>query len=111
MIEELHYPEIDIDDWSETDRPYAIGLAHLGSPMRIEKGANEVWVQSIGTEHDGIGEANEGAWSDDTQLPLLSGKGKENMSNAVFLMDCPTVTAGDDFHYGVDVIWSVSYVP
>jgi len=26
-------------------------------------------------------------------------------------MDCPVSTADDDFHYGVDVKWSVSYLP
>ena len=64
-------------------------------------------------EHDGIFENDENAASplNYTTLPLPAGFSKENVQNAFSKLDCPAITTGDDFHFGVDVIWSVEYVP
>jgi hypothetical protein len=51
-IKEFHMPEFDIDDWSETDRPYALGFAHIGNPTKVSK--PEVQIRARGLEHDGI---------------------------------------------------------
>ena len=62
------------------------------------------------TEHDGIFDSDEGA-AGDQYLPLPVGRGLETVSNRTLLMDCPISTTDDDFHYGVDVKWSVTYQP
>lgn len=108
VIQDFHLPTQDIDDWGETDRPYAINLAHVGSLETISPSTWSVWVGSWGIEHDGIFEADEGAHSRDTVLPFPAGRFVENVTNATFRMDCPTSTDAD-FHYGVDVRWSVDY--
>jgi len=110
-IKEFHMPEFDIDDWSETDRPYAVGFAHIGNPTKVRK--PEVQIRARGLEHDGIFENDENAASplNYTTLPLPAGFSKENVQNAFSKLDCPAITTGDDFHFGVDVIWSVEYVP
>ena len=110
VIEEFHLPEQDIDDWGKTDRPYPVGFAHIGALLPVREGEAEVWVRSWAIEHDGL-DADEGARSKDTWLPLPAGQGVENVPSANLLLDCPTSTTDDDFHYGVDVTWSVAYMP
>ncbi len=108
---DFHLPTQDIDDWGETDRPYPVGFAYLGMPKSIEKRKEKVKVMSTGIEHDGILESDEGAGFNPVFLPIPSGRFVENVKNQMFLMDCPTSTVGDDFHYGVEVRFSVEYVP
>jgi hypothetical protein len=108
--QEFHLPTQDIDDWSETDRPYPLGFAYLGVPKVIERGEEAVTVFSWGLEHDGFLESDEAAQSfRPAPLPLPVGQGVETVINKSFLMDCPVATSGDDFHYGVEVQWSVEY--
>jgi hypothetical protein len=109
LIQDFHLPTQDIDDWSETDRPYAVGFAHIGTPQVVNEPDERVAVSSWAVEHDGIFESDEGAQGD-SRLSLPVGRGFEAVSNQTFLMDCPTSTVDDDFHYGVDVKWSVTYV-
>ena len=109
-IESFHRDEGDIDDWNETDRPYKLGYAHVGQPETVSPEQEQVFVSSRGTEHDGFLESDEGAWSKDKQLFFPVGRFVETVVNQTFLMDCPIATDGDDFHYGVDVRWSVEYV-
>jgi hypothetical protein len=111
VLQEFHLPTQDIDDWGETDRPYAVGFAHVGLPQSVAAGQERVFVTSWGTEHDGIFDFDEGAGFRDTTLPLPVGDGKETAINQFLNVDCPPSTVGDDFHYSVDVIWSVEYVP
>lgn len=111
VIKDFRRPTDDIDDWGETDRPYSVGFAHVGVPLKVNDGEEEVWVASWAIEHDGAFEADEGAGNWGKMLPLPVGQGVENVPSAGFLMDCPSTTTDDDFHYGVDVTWSVSYVP
>jgi hypothetical protein len=111
IIEEFHLPTQDVDDWGETDRPYSIGIAHVGGFEVVKPGEENVWVGSRGIEHDGVFENDEQAWSLDTMLPIPAGRFVETVTNSTFFMDCPTATVGDDFHFGVDVKWSVDYAP
>lgn len=106
IIEEFVRPEDDVDDWSETDRPYALGFAHVGDLRAVIDGQQRVWVSSFGNEDDWP-LPDEMAWSVDAALPFPVGPG-ENVPNAQFLLDCPNVT-DSDFHYGVDIQWSVNY--
>jgi hypothetical protein len=109
VIQDFHLPTQDIDDWSETDRPYPVGFAHVGSLEVVEPGEQNVGVSSWGIEHDGALDFDEGASSLGTFLPIPTGRFVENVSNNSLKMDCPTSTVDDDFHYGVDVRWSVEY--
>lgn len=107
---DFHLPTQDIDDWGETDRPYSMGFAHAGPLEVVTPATSRVSVGSWGIEHDGIFESDEGAQSRDAVLPFPAGRFVETVTNSTFSMDCPSST-GDDFHYGVDVRWSVAYAP
>ncbi len=108
---DFHLPKQDVDDWNETDRPYPVGFAHVGQPQVVPPGQTRIAVSSWGVEEDGILEADEGAAGDQAIL-LPVGRFSETVAAPLtFTMDCPVSTAGDDFHYGVDVRWSVTYVP
>jgi hypothetical protein len=112
VSEEFHMPTSDIDDWNETDRPYSLGFAHLGSLKNIVKGQESVQVMSRGIEHDGFLESDEVAGLlTGVSLPLPSGSLVETVTNSPFFLDCPVATTGDDFHYGVDIKYSVEYLP
>ena len=110
VIQEFHLPTQDIDDWGETDRPYSVGFAHIGMPEAVVPGQETVLVSSWGIEHDGILESDEGAGGQ-ALLPLPAGRLVEAVTNSTLRMDCPVTTTDDDFHYAVDVKWSVAYVP
>ena len=86
-----------------------LGYAHVGLPTVVTPQHTSVYVESRGVEHDGIFESDEGAWSRATQLDFPAGRSVEKVVKRTFLMDCPISTDGDDFHYGVDVMWSVDY--
>jgi len=109
IVEEFHRGTQDIDDWNETDRPYGLGFAHVGQPMVVAPEDMAVSVTAWGVEHDGFLEADEGAWGSDVTLPFPVGVG-ETVTGAMLTLDCPASTDGDDFHFGVDVVWSVRYV-
>lgn len=112
VSQEFHLPTIDIDDWSETDRPYSLGFAHIGSLKNIAKGQESVQVMSRGVEYDGSLEADEVAGLlTGVSLPLPSGSLNETVTNNPFFLDCPVLTTDDDFHYGVDIRYSVEYLP
>jgi hypothetical protein len=110
VIQEFHLPTQDIDDWGETDRPYSVGFAHVGSLEVVNPGQESVWVGSRGIEHDGIFESDETAHSRDKALGLPVGRFVETVTNSTLTMDCVN-TNDSDFHYGVDVRWSVAYMP
>jgi hypothetical protein len=109
VVEDFHLPESDIDDWGETDRPYKLGYAHIGSPETVEPGKANVGVWARGTEHDGVGEENEWDWTDGVDLATPAGDGAEKVTNASMRVD--GAYRNDDFHFGVDVVWSIDYVP
>ncbi len=109
VIQDFHLPTQDIDDWSETDRPYSVGFAHVGQLEVVKPGKEDVGVASWAIEHDGPLEPDEGATSTTVYLPIPTGRFVEEVTNVFFKMDCPTSTTDDDFHYGVDVRWSVEY--
>jgi hypothetical protein len=112
VSQEFHIPTSDIDDWNETDRPYSLGYAHLGSLKKIEKGQESVLVRSWGVEHDGFMESDEAAGLlTGVSIPIPSGSLVETVINSPFFLDCPVATTGDDFHYGVDIRYSVEYLP
>lgn len=106
-IREFFRPGADIDDWGETDRPYPLGFAYVSGPQQVLDGQQHVYVSSIGHEDDGW-EGDEVAWSVPPR-PIVPPIGPgETVTGAGFLLDCPPA-AQDDFHYGVDVTWSVHY--
>jgi hypothetical protein len=111
VIEQFHRGTTDIGDSNQTDRPYPLGFVHAGPPEVVDERLASVSVSSWGVEHDGYLESDEGAWSLDRTLPLPAGRFVENVASRSFLLNCPVATVGDDFHYGVEVRWSVSYVP
>ncbi len=111
IIEDFSLPIMDIDDWGETDRPYGLSITHLGMLKSVQPGEQGVGVTSWGLEHDGPTESDEGAQAFGTALPIPAGMFIETVLNSAFTMDCPTSTTDDDFHYGVDVVWSVEYAP
>jgi hypothetical protein len=110
-LEDFHLPEMDIDDWSETDRPYAVGFAYAElEPQTIPPDQPSIWLSSWAVEYDGL-DPDEGAGDlRGRQLFLPAGPG-EKVTNSAFTMDCPTTTVDDDFHYGVDINYSVEYLP
>lgn len=103
----FHRNQQAIDDWGETDRPYPISFVYTSGPRALEVGKDGVHVQSSGIENDD-------PWADDTAstfpkaLPIPVGRNKETVTNAFLRLDCQDY---DAFHYGVDVFWSVEYVP
>ncbi|MET0771802.1 MAG: hypothetical protein ABWZ82_01855 [Candidatus Limnocylindrales bacterium] len=109
VIESFHRPESDIDDWSETDRPYPLGFAYTGSPETVDPSKANVGVLARGLEHDGVLEPDEYDWTDAIELPLPTGDGIEKVTNATRRVD--GAFRNDDFHFGVDVTWSIDYVP
>jgi hypothetical protein len=110
-LEDFYRPESDIDDWSETDRPYPLGFAYVElEPQSIPPDRASIWVSSWAIEHDGL-DADEGAGSALGELLWLPAGPTEKVTNRIFTMDCPTSTVDDDFHYGVDVNYSVEYLP
>ena len=109
MLGEFHLPTQDVDDWAEHGRPYAVGFSFVGQPETVTPASEVIYVQAWGKEHDGILESDEGASSESTNLPFPSGP-NETVLNKMFTMDCPYSTTNDDFHFGVDVRWSVEYV-
>jgi hypothetical protein len=112
-LQEFYLPSQEIDDWSETDRPYPVGFAYISPPTVVTRETATVVVASRGIDEDGFLEGNEAAQSlpDAGVLPLPTGQGEETVTDNQFRMDCPIASTGDDFHYGVDVRWSVEYVP
>jgi hypothetical protein len=102
-LEEFFRPEADIDDWGETDRPYSLGFAHIGELKEVNDDERVVWVGVRGHEEDDPfwGDLAEGA----EPLPFPVGAG-ENVPNATFQLDCSGIS---DFHFGVDIAWSVAY--
>jgi hypothetical protein len=110
-IQEFHLPTQDIDDWSETDRPYPVGFAHVGLLEVVNPGQETVSVGSWGREHDNLPfEGDEDARSRDKELGFPVGQGKETVTNSMLTLDCINVN-NTNFHYGVDVVWSVAYEP
>lgn len=113
LIEEFHRPEADIDDWSETDRPYTLssGFKHNGLSQRVHDGEEEVMVTSWASEDDSPFGADGAGSLLGQSLGVPAGMGMEVVSGRPFHLDCPPSTDGSAFHYGVDGTWSVTYVP
>jgi hypothetical protein len=109
VLQDFHLGTQDIDDYGESDRAYAVGFAHIGAPEVVDEPDTNVGVSSWAIEHDGIFDSDENAQGDQ-YLSLPVGRSLETVSNMTFLMDCPVSSTDDDFHYGVDVKWSVSYL-
>lgn len=110
VLRDFERPMADIDDWNETDRPYPLGYSYQSALAPVRDGEQQVWVASWGTEEDGIGESDEAAGNWGEPLSIPSGRGLEDVPHAHLLLDCPSTT-DDDFHYGVEVTWSVVYLP
>lgn len=107
LVEQFNRPEADIDDWGRTDRPYHLGFAHIGDFVSVPEAERDLFVRSTGLEFDGF-DPDEGAWSKGGLIVLPYGL-DEQVVNRRFLLNCPPSTNGSDFHYGVDIIWSVEY--
>lgn len=109
ILQDFHLPTMDIDDWSETGRPYSIGFAHVENTFAsIPTDRPNIWVGSWGVEHDGPLESDEGAGNFLMKLSLPTGS-RETVSSRTVKLRCPTTTTGDDFGYEVDVTFSVEY--
>ena len=75
------------------------------------KGQESVEVMSWGVEHDGFLESDEAAGLlKGIPLSLPSGSLVETVTNRPVFLDCPVATTGDDFHFGVDIRYSVEYL-
>jgi len=109
IVQSFHLPYIDIDDWGETDRPYSIYFKYSGVPKPVE--SPFVFVRAMGTEEDGWLEADETAGLAFKQLATPAGRNVETVNNSLYLLDCPPNSVDDDFHFGVEVRWSVEYLP
>ena len=108
-IEEFFLPKMDIDDWSKTDRPYQLGFAHIGDFLAAKDDTERnIFVRSTGVEDDGPFDSDEGAWSTGGAITFPIGF-DEDVPSRHFRLDAPPSTDGSDFHYGVDVVWSVEY--
>jgi hypothetical protein len=108
VIRLFHLPTQDIDDWNKKGRPYPVGFDHIEGFERVVPGQETISVASWGIEHDGAFEADEGAQNSGTPLPFPIGE-HEAIINGLINVDCPTSTVGDDFHYSIDVRYSVEY--
>jgi hypothetical protein len=113
VIEDFHRPEADIDDWSETDRPYTLSASfkHNGLSQRVHDGEEQVSVASWASEDDSPFGADGAGSAIGESLGVPAGKGVEVVSGRPFHLDCPPSTDGSSFHYGVDGTWSMTYVP
>ncbi|OWK25102.1 hypothetical protein AJ87_14570 [Rhizobium yanglingense] len=109
ILQDFHLPTMDIDDWSETGRPYVVGFGYVeDSFASIPPDRPRIWVASWGKEHDGPLESDEGAGNFGMMLSLPTGQ-NENVPSRTVKLRCPTTTVDDDFNYEVDVTFSVEY--
>jgi hypothetical protein len=106
--QDFYLPTRDIDDFSETGRPYSLGFAYVENLFSsIPPDRTSIWVTSWAIEHDGPLEGDEGA---EGRMRLNFPDGlNENVSGRTVRMDCPVSTTGDNFHYQIDVTFSVEY--
>jgi hypothetical protein len=91
---------------------YSVGFSHIDTePQTISPKRTGIWVNSNGVEHDPFWEPDDyaGGLSGTEQLSLPTGPG-ENVTAGSMRLDCP-LQSGYDFHYGVDVNFSVAYLP
>jgi hypothetical protein len=110
-LERFHLPEMDIDDWHETGRPYNVGFAYVeNEPMSIPVERPHIYLRSTGHDLDGI-EGKETALSipEYFRLPLPEGPGETETDGRMTLYCDPA--GADDFDYDVDVHYSVQYLP
>lgn len=105
--ESFSLPPHEIDDWGETDRPYSLGFTHISTLQTTTRLTSYINVASRGLEHDSALEGSGEFARGDVNLHLPVGPFIENVPSASLRIDC--TSSGDDFHYGVDVEWSVEY--
>jgi hypothetical protein len=117
LIQEFHLPQTSIDDkWPDKEKPppvppseHPLGFAHLGTPETVTPGEERVWVGSWAGDDDAP-EPDEGAGNlPGMTLHLPVGR-SETVTNRTVVMDCPPSTMDSNFHYGVEIIYSVAYV-
>ena len=110
VLQEFSLPEFEIDDWSETDRPYAVGFAYAEmEPMSVPPQRPAIWVSSNAAEEDRPWGYDYAGSLRGRPLFLPAGPG-EKVTNSSFTVDCPPTSDGSDLHYGIDVNYSVEYV-
>lgn len=114
-IVEFNRPTQDVDDWSETGRPYALAFPdgkpfhHVIGPKPAVKGQDWISVLIHGTEYDDWPEEDEKAGGPFAQrLTIPSGRFVEAVSNQVFWVRCGTGGI-NDFNFSAKVVFSVSY--
>lgn len=109
ILKQFKTPEMEIDDWGETDRPYSLGYAYIeydSAPVPPDR--TQIMVRSQGHEEDDpFGEDIAGSNLNGVPLSLPVGL-SENVVGTLTI-DCRPQNPGSSFHYGLDVKYSATY--
>lgn len=105
-----HWPQMKIDDWSHTGRPYPINVAYIeDQAVAVPPDRPRIVVASRGIEHDDIG-SNEHA-GDLTGHALPLPVGREEAVSGTLEFECRPATDGSTFRYSVTVDYTAEYFP
>jgi hypothetical protein len=99
------------DFWRDVDDGDTVlaGFVRSGSLEVVDPRQPNIQVGSRATESDAPW-GNDYAQAIPTALPLPAGH-DEDVPNASLTLDAPPSSDGSEFHYSVEVAWSVSYGP
>jgi hypothetical protein len=110
----------NLDDNDQKGNPYPLGAqyVHRGNLEFVDPALASVGLYSWGVEDDvpfghdaastfGVPPGGLPFPALMPELPFPAGQSAETVTNSSFLMDCPA--SSGDFHYGVDIRWSVEY--
>ena len=104
-FETFNWSHNDLDDWSETGRPYALGFVHLGTPQVVQIPTEVVWLQSTASEDDSTETDRAGGRK---RLFFPGGRNNETVTNDPVSFKCSP--SEGDLEYDVKAVVTVEYV-